>query len=40
MEVFDVACPRIIEKLNIENLKAVQWKSLKTLVNMQDVFVI
>ena len=34
--VFD----RVIEKFKIQNLKAVEWKLLKKLTNMQDAFVI
>ena len=31
---------RLVQKSKIENLKAVQWESLKKLVSVRDVFVI
>ena len=39
-DLFDVACERDLEKFNLDNLKDLQKKALKKLVDGQDVFVI
>jgi len=39
-ELFDLACDPVVECVEVENLKDLQWKALKRLGNGEDVFVI